>query len=68
MPPVIRPDQVIKVLECKEFQFVSQKGSHRKYKRGGRTVVIPMHYELAKGTLMRILRQAGLSLEDIFGG
>ena len=65
MPIVLRPEQVIKGLERNGFRFVKQRGSHRKYKKDGRTVIVPMHYELAKGTLMSILEQAGLTLEQV---
>ena len=65
MPIVLRPEQVIKGLEQNGFHFIKQRGSHRKYKKDGRTVIVPMHYELAKGTLMSILEQAGLTLEQI---
>jgi len=65
MPIVLRPEQVIKGLERNGFHFVKQRGSHKKYKKDGRTVIVPMHYELAKGTLMSILEQAGLTLEQI---
>lgn len=65
MPPVLRPEQVIKGLEANGFRFVKQKGSHRKYKKDGYTVIVPMHYEIAKGTLMSILEQAGLKLEQL---
>jgi len=65
MPIVLKPEQVIKGLERNGFRFVKQRGSHRKYKKDNRTVIVPMHYELAKGTLMSILEQAGLTLEQI---
>jgi len=65
MPIVLRPEQVIKGLERNGFHFIKQRGSHRKYKKDGRTVIVPMHYELAKGTLMSILEQAGLTLDQI---
>jgi len=65
MPVVLRPEQVIKGLERNGFHFVKQRGSHRKYKKDNRTVIVPMHYELAKGTLMSILEQAGLTLEQV---
>ena len=65
MPQVLRPEQVIKGLERNGFRFVNQRGSHRKYKKGGRAVIVPMHYELAKGTLMSILEQAGLTLDQL---
>ena len=30
----------------------------------GRTAIVPLHHELAPGTLRSILRQAGLSVEE----
>ena len=65
MPIVLKPEQVIKGLERNGFRFIKQRGSHRKYKKDSRTVVVPMHYELAKGTLNSILEQSGLTLEQI---
>jgi predicted RNA binding protein YcfA (HicA-like mRNA interferase family) len=65
MPPVLKPEQIIKGLEKNGFMYVSQKGSHRKYRKGGFTVIVPMHYEIAKGTLRSILEQAGLTLEQL---
>lgn len=63
--PVLKPDEVVQVL--KEFGFVlkSQKGSHAKYAHQGKTVVVPMHGEIRKGTLKSILSQAGISLEEL---
>ena len=65
MPIVVRPEQVIKALERNGFRFVKQRGSHRKYKKGGQAVIVPMHYELAKGTLVSILEQSGLTLDEV---
>lgn len=46
------------------FVEISQKGSHRKLRHeAGRTVIVPMHRELAPGTLRSILRQADLAVE-----
>jgi len=46
------------------FSEVSQRGSHLKLRDStGKTVIIPMHRELARGTLRSILRQADLSVE-----
>lgn len=64
--------KVIKIL-CREFgfYFVSQKGSHVKLqKRIGSqkiTTVIPLHKELAPGTLKGILELAQVE-EKIFWG
>ena len=65
MPPVLKPEQIIKGLEGNGFRFVKQRGSHRKYRKNGRTVIVPMHYEIAKGTLSSILEQSGLTLDEL---
>ena len=62
--PVLKPDEVIKRLENAGFWFVKQKGSHYKMTNGERVCVIPIHNEVAKGTLKSILLQANISLED----
>lgn len=65
--PVLPPEKVIKVLMKFGFNKVSQRGSHVKYKKDGqpaRIVIIPMHNELARGTLQGILEQAGITLEE----
>jgi predicted RNA binding protein YcfA (HicA-like mRNA interferase family) len=65
MIPVLKPEDVIKSLETMGFIFIKQHGSHRKYKKGKHTVIVPMHYEVAKGTLRSILEQAGLSIDEL---
>ncbi|SDY53560.1 Predicted RNA binding protein YcfA, dsRBD-like fold, HicA-like mRNA interferase family [Proteiniborus ethanoligenes] len=65
--PVLSPNEIIKALEKIGFQKISQKGSHAKYKKFGnpsRVIIIPMHDEVAKGTLKSILEQADLPLEE----
>lgn len=64
--PVLPPDKIIKVMKKLGFQKISQKGSHAKYinQISGRIFIIPMHYEIAKGTLKSILEQADVELED----
>ncbi|MBT3413098.1 MAG: type II toxin-antitoxin system HicA family toxin [Candidatus Jacksonbacteria bacterium] len=55
---------VLKVLKSRGFFFVSQTGSHAKYRNHGRpplTVIIPIHgKEIRYGTFRSILRQSGL--------
>jgi predicted RNA binding protein YcfA (HicA-like mRNA interferase family) len=65
--PILPPEEVIKILVKLDFYKVSQKGSHAKYIKDGnpkRIVIVPMHYELAKGTLKSILEQAGITLQE----
>jgi len=67
--PVLKSAEVVRVLEKHGFVFRSQKGSHAKYIKvlsqgAKKTVIVPMHYEIAKGTLQSILEQAELSLGE----
>jgi predicted RNA binding protein YcfA (HicA-like mRNA interferase family) len=48
------------------FVLRGQRGSHRMLRHpDGRTVIVPMQRELTPGTLRSILRQAGLSVEQL---
>jgi len=63
--PVVSGKRALRVLAKSGFTRVSQKGSHVKLRdEDGRTVIVPLHPELARGTLASILRQAGLSVDD----
>lgn len=61
--PVLPSSDVVSALKKLGFTFKSQRGSHVKYVCSGRTVIVPMHNELAKGTLKSILEQAGVDLD-----
>jgi predicted RNA binding protein YcfA (HicA-like mRNA interferase family) len=63
--PILKPKEIIDYLDYHGFTFVSQKGSHRKYADGQHIVIIPMHDEIARGTLKSILSQAGLSIDEL---
>lgn len=69
MPKLYSSKQIIKVLLQKGFVFISQKGSHVKYRKFGHptlTVIIPTNRkEIPFGTFKSILRQANLT-EDEF--
>jgi predicted RNA binding protein YcfA (HicA-like mRNA interferase family) len=57
--------QIIKVLIAHGYMFVSQKGSHAKYRKGARTVIVPSpKKEIPLGTFRSIIRQSGLTHED----
>jgi predicted RNA binding protein YcfA (HicA-like mRNA interferase family) len=64
MPRLYSSAHVVKTLEREGFQFVSQRGSHAKYRKAGdpvRTVIVPAaRKEIPRGTLRSILRQSGL--------
>ncbi len=66
--PSLTPVKVIKILERKGFHLDRSKGSHRIYFNPvtKRRVVVPFHRkDLPKGTLLEILKQAGISREEI---
>ncbi|AEJ20507.1 type II toxin-antitoxin system HicA family toxin [Gracilinema caldarium] len=66
MPNNYSSAEIVKVLESIGFHFVSQKGSHGKFKDGcSHIVIVPMSKkEIPEGTLRSILRQADISLID----
>ncbi|MDO8582259.1 MAG: type II toxin-antitoxin system HicA family toxin [bacterium] len=68
MPRPIPTRRIIRVLQEKGFFFVSQRGSHAKFRREGDpslTVIVPMHgNEIPHGTFRSILRQAQLEEGD----
>ena len=57
--------EVKRRLEAAGFVQVSQKGSHAKFVKGARTVIVPSHHEVTAGVLRSVLRQASLR-EDEF--
>ena len=62
--PLLTPREIISALAKRGFEFKAQRGSHAKYSDGQRVVVIPMHREVARGTLKSILTQAEIELSD----
>lgn len=64
MPRPISLKLVIKVLRSKGFIFISQKGSHAKFRKKGnptRTVIIKISKkEIPHGTFQSILLHSGL--------
>ena len=67
--PIVSGKEVVKVL-CKiGYEHVRTKGSHailHKFTEKGKvTIPVPLHKELAKGTLKSILNQAELEVEDL---
>ena len=62
--PVCTSKEAIGVLREFGFSDISQRGSHLKLSDGRRVVIVPMHSEIAKGTLKSILAQANIDIED----
>lgn len=72
MPRPYKLRLVIKILKNKGFLFISQTGSHAKYRKEGNLtldVIVPIHgKEIPYGTFKSILRQSGLVQEDFEKG
>lgn len=63
--PVVSGAHAIAALAKAGFEQVSQRGSHVKLRaQDGRVVIVPMHRELAIGTLRSVIRQSGLAVEE----
>jgi predicted RNA binding protein YcfA (HicA-like mRNA interferase family) len=65
--PRVSGREIVAVLLKKNFVFKRQHGSHIVLRREEpfAQVVVPDHRELDRGTLRAILRQAGISIEEI---
>ncbi len=63
--PVLSGEELIKVLQKAGFKILRQKGSHVSLQKDNFKTVVPLHSELAKGTLLGILKQCGLSKEEL---
>jgi predicted RNA binding protein YcfA (HicA-like mRNA interferase family) len=66
--PRVSGAETIRALERLGFRQIRQRGSHVVLKRIGpdvvRGCVVPLHAELAIGTLRGILKQAGVTTEE----
>jgi predicted RNA binding protein YcfA (HicA-like mRNA interferase family) len=69
--PLLHYEKVVKALEKTGFRIVGTKGSHLSLKKDKsspkdppRIVIVPMHKEIARGTLLHILNASGLTREE----
>jgi predicted RNA binding protein YcfA (HicA-like mRNA interferase family) len=65
VPKLYSSQQIVRALEREGFAFVSQRGSHVKYRKTGAsityTVIVPAgRKQIPRGTFRSILRQSGL--------
>jgi predicted RNA binding protein YcfA (HicA-like mRNA interferase family) len=69
--PVISGQQLIRALTRFGYETVRQKGSHVRLRHPSDPqrlpVTVPLHKEIAFGTLRRVLRDAGITLEQLLG-
>ena len=66
--PRISGKELIKLLAKTGFQVARQKGSHvilkKETESGTKAVVVPLHDEIDRGTLLEIIRQAGMKRDE----
>ena len=68
--PILSANEIIKALEKDGFRVLRQKGSHvslyKKSEDKVYLVIVPDKKEVKRGTLLSILKQAGMSREKFF--
>jgi len=64
--PVMNGREVVRIFERLGWRFVRQKGSHMILVKTGEmvTLSIPDHSEVAKGTLRKLIRTAGITVNE----
>ena len=62
--PRVSGGETVRALERLGFATVRQRGSHIVMRRGSSGCVVPNHRELKTGTLVGLLKQAGVTVEQ----
>lgn len=68
--PVISGNDAVKAFAKTGYVLDHQTGSHmilRNIKEPHRRLSVPNHQELAKGTMRKLIREAGLTVEEFVG-
>lgn len=66
-PPVLKPREVVAILEKLGFVEVRQRGSHKQYRNSdGRCTTVPFHTgrDISPILLRQIAKDIGLTVED----
>ena len=70
-PPVLKPREVVAILDRLGFQEVRQRGSHRQYRHAdGRATTVPFHgsRDISPILLRQIARDVGLTIDEFLKG
>ena len=62
--PHISGDEAVKIFQALGFYVARQRGSHVVLRRENAGCVIPLHKELAIGTLRGAIKQAEITVEE----
>lgn len=65
--PIVSGERLLKTLRKEGWESPVKRGSHVRLKKTGRrhALVVPLHLELRRGTLVGILRDADLSADNL---
>ena len=63
--PILSGAEIIRMLERLGFEHVRQRGSHVVLRRGDVGCVVPLHKAVKTGTLAGLLRQAGVTIDEL---
>ena len=63
--PVVSGKEMVAVLKRAGFRQVRQRGSHVSMQKENYRTVVPLHSDLSPGTLLAILKQSGLSRDEL---
>jgi len=63
--PRVSGAELVRALQRLGFVVARQRGSHIVMRRGSGGCVVPNHRELKTGTLAGVLKQAGVSVEEL---
>jgi predicted RNA binding protein YcfA (HicA-like mRNA interferase family) len=68
--PVLKPREVVELLEKLGFREVRQRGSHKQYRHpDGRTTTVPFHQgrDISPILLRQIAKDIGVTVEELLG-
>ena len=65
--PILKPQEVVRLLEKLQFQEVRQRGSHKQYRHAdGRATTVPFHKgrDISPVLLRKIAKDIGLTVNE----
>ncbi|MCC5662604.1 type II toxin-antitoxin system HicA family toxin [Nostoc sp. CHAB 5784] len=68
--PILKPQEVVRILESLGFVEVRQKGSHKQFRHeDGRGTTVPFHKgrDISPKLLRQIASDIGLTVEEMLG-
>lgn len=70
-PPVLKPREVVALLEARGFREVRQRGSHKQFRHeDGRSTTVPFHAgrDISPALLRKIAADVRLTVEGLLAG